>query len=223
MRTLIPFLFPLSAFAQEVQIVPYADLKGQLSAIVDFEAFDKYLSPGTKLDGVQDFGGLSAAERFFGQYIQEVEGFDTLDGLPAGPLVLMTGAPGENLAVTFYFMIGNHLVGHAAPGYPENHAGGEGSIAILFDTDQRAFGFRVAAEPAPDEGDPPKGRMWVTLYDRAGNQIDRLPITLDWGRQGYGFERTSGQSDIAGFTIENRDPAGIAIDDVIFELSEPTS
>ena len=62
MRTLIPFLFPLSAFAQEVQIVPYADLKGQLSAIVDFEAFDKYLSPGTKLDGVQDFGGLSAAE-----------------------------------------------------------------------------------------------------------------------------------------------------------------
>ena len=186
-------------------------------------AFDDMDYPaGTKLDGIQDFGGVRGAERFFGQYVEQVDGFDRITGVPVFPLKLMPGRERENLAVTFYFMITNHLVGHAAPGYPENRAGGEGSIALLFDNEQRALGFIVAAEPRPKE-DRPQSVMTVSFYSGDGRLIDRLNVPLAWGRKGYGFVREGNIPDIAGITIENRDPAGIAIDDIIFDAVVPQS
>ena len=223
MRSLFLLLLPTGVFAQGITPVPYPELQNRLTEIIDFESFDKYLTPGTKLDGVQNFGGLSAAERFFGQFVEDRDGFDTLDGAPTGPLRLSAGKPSENLSVTFYFMLTNHLVGNAAPGYPESHAGGEGSISLLFDDDQSAIGFLVAAEPLPEDASQPKGQMTVTFYDRLGRRLDRLLIELEFGRSGYGFATANGQPEIAGITIENRDPAGIAIDDVIFGSTGPSS
>ena len=60
--------------------------------------------------------------------------------------------------------------------------------------------------------------MQVTFHGRDGTIIDRLDLELEWGRNGYGFARPDDQRDIAGITIENRDPGGIAIDDIIFDL-----
>ena len=211
------------AAADGIRTVPYDDLKTRLARIVDFENFSRYMSPGTRLEGVQDFDGVRAAERFSGQITQQNEGFDQILGDPLPPLTLAAGREFENLAVTFYFMITNHLVGHAAPGYPEDKAGGEGAIALMFDHPQSALGFRVAAEPAPKDGNVPKGLMTVTFYDVAGKRIDLMTIPLDWGRAGYGFEKTDKVPDILGITIENRDPAGIAIDDIIFDVTQPSS
>ncbi|MEO0990736.1 MAG: hypothetical protein AAFX00_07295 [Pseudomonadota bacterium] len=203
------------AFAQ-VERVPYDPLVPELGRIIDFESYPKKMSPGTRLDGVQAFEGAAFGERFTGQSVEQEDGFDRIVGPPHGPLALASGRPAENLSVTFYFLITNHLVGNAAPGYPESRAGGEGAIAILFEADQRAIGFRVAAEPAP-ETPTPKGEMTVSFYRRDGSLITETTLPLDWGRGSYGFARTDGSYDIAGVTITNRDPAGIAIDDVIFE------
>lgn len=223
MRWLIFICLPIAAEAQAVTPVPYAPLLERLDQIVDFEDFDRFMSPGIRLEGVQDFGGLKAAERFSGQVTQQSDGFDQLLGSPLPPLTLAAGKEYENLAVTFYILITNHLVGHAAPGYPENRAGGEGAIAVLFDSDQSALGFQVAAEPQPDDPNTPAGVMTVSFYSRDGQLIDRAEVVLDWGRAGYGFERVNQIRDIAGITIENRDPAGIAIDDIIFDTTTPSS
>lgn len=210
-------LAALKAQAQVVQ-VPYAPLVEELGRVIDFESFPKYMSPGTRLDDVQDLDGASFAERFLGQEVLQDQGFDALSGAPLAPLTLVPGAPKENLSVTFYFLISNHLVGNAAPGFPESRAGGEGAIAALFDINQRALGFRVAAEPTPEtEPAPPKGRMTVRFYRRDGSLIDELDLALEWGRAGYGFAMADDSRDIAGITITNRDPAGIAIDDIVFD------
>ena len=65
--------------------------------------------------------------------------------------------------------------------------------------------------------------MQVAFYDRAGRTIDRLEVPLNWVRKGNGFQRVFGDNDIAGITIENLDPAGIAIDNIIFDVTRPSS
>ena len=214
------FLCPSPGWAG-VLLVPYDPLARELDTLIDFENYNKFLSPGLRLDDVQHFDGAAFGERFNGQATLNKEGFDTVFGTPSPPLSIVPGVPGENLAVTFYFLLSNHLVGHAAPGYPENRAGGEGAIAILFDRDQRALGFRVAAEPEPKEPQT-KGQMTVRFFRRDGSEISRMDVTLNWGRKGYGFRRRGETPDIAGVSITNRDPAGIGIDDLIFDAETVT-
>ncbi|NRB00023.1 MAG: hypothetical protein HRU32_09415 [Rhodobacteraceae bacterium] len=207
-------VFPAISFA-EVARVPYDPLVEELDTLIDFENYTKFLSPGLRLDDVQSFKGAAFGERFAGQTTVMDNGFDIVQGRPMAPLTLVPGVAGQNLAVTFYFMLSNHLVGHAAPGYPENRAGGEGAISIMFDNDQYAIGFRVASEPEPSEP-MAKGEMTVRFFRRDGSEIATLPVTLDWGRKGYGFRRSGDTTDITGVSITNRDPAGIGIDDLIF-------
>ncbi|MEM6636660.1 MAG: hypothetical protein AAF667_12300 [Pseudomonadota bacterium] len=220
-NTLVLTLAFAGPVAADIVRVPYDPLLSELDTQIDFETYPKKMSPGTKLDNVQSFDGASFGERFRGQSVVQEDGFDALAGIPSGPLEVYAGAPSENLSVTFYFLISNHLVGNAAPGFPESYAGGEGAIAVLFDRDQRAIGFRVAAEPEPDT-QAEKGVMTVSFFRRDGSIITQKTLPLDWGRGSYGFARTEDQRDIAGVTITNRDPAGIAIDDVIFDSQTVT-
>ena len=222
-RALCLILLPSALNAQAVEAVPYSTLETQLAARVDFETFPKHLSPGLPLEGVYDFEGVSLAERFLGQGLRQEDGFDRLTLSPVAPLRLVPGAEGQNLAVAHIFFLTNQIKGIAPPGFPAQEAGGEGAIAILFDHDQFAVGFRVAAEPTPDEDLANKGWMRVSFYRRDGSLIALAQVALDWGRKGYGFMRAAKVRDIAGITIENHDPAGIAIDDILFDVREPTS
>lgn len=218
MRTLIALLFCVSpALADPILRVPYSELEPRLVNRVDFETYPRHLSPGTMLEGVQTFEGASIAERFVGQVITQHQGFDRLTPMAQGPLRLQAGAPGQNLSVSFIFMLSNQLEGLAPPGYPAREASGEGAISILFDRDQFALGFRVAAELPPREAGPARGMMTVTFYRRDGSMIDTMPVELEWGRAAYGFLRNGEERDIAGIAITNSDPAGIAIDDLIFD------
>lgn len=219
MRRLFALFLALPAHAEPGAVVqvPYDLLARELSEIIDFEDYPARLSPGLNLDQTLFFEGASIGERFAGQITHVSDGYDTLVGLPQPPLAVLPGAAGHNLTVTHIFVLSTQLQGLAPPGFPDRDAGGEGAVAILFEQDQRALGFRVAAEPRPD-GPAPQGRMTVAFLDRQGQEIDRLEVLLDWGRQGYGFARTGAQADIAGITIVNRDPGGIAIDDIVFDL-----
>ncbi|MEM1066836.1 MAG: hypothetical protein AAF771_01420 [Pseudomonadota bacterium] len=218
MRALLALLaLTLPVSADPVVRVPYAELEGRLVARIDFEDYPRHLSPGTKLDGIQPAKGAAFGERFEGQTLLASDGYDVVVADPAGPLRLAAGAPGENLSVSFIYMLSNQLEGLASPGYPAREASGEGAVAVLFERDQFALGFRVAAEPQPRDGAGEPGRMTVAFYRRDGVRIAELEIALDWGRGDYGFLREGEAADIAGITITNRDPAGIAIDDLIFD------
>ncbi|MCG6902061.1 MAG: hypothetical protein LJE68_05210 [Rhodobacter sp.] len=212
-----------AAQSQAIQQVPYAQLEDELTARIDFEGFPRLPSPGSQLDGIQAFDGALIGERFDGQMIAQDHGFDILHLAPTPPLRLRPGANGENLAVEFVFFMSNQLKGMAPPGFPERNGGGEGAVAILFERDQSALGFRVTAEPDPKNPEIAKGRMTVAFYRRDGALIDRLDVELGWLLAGYGFQRSDGAEDIAGIAITNRDPQGVMIDDVIFDRVLVTS
>ena len=205
------------AQSQAIEPVPYADLETELTTRIDFESYPKILSPGQPLDTIEVFDGAQFAERFRGQLLTQTAGFDDLFALPVSPLTLQPGQPGQNLAVMFIFYMSNQLKGMAPPGFPAEHAGGEGAVSILFDRDQSALGFRVTSEPAPRDATTPKGQMTVAFYRRDGFLLDTLQVDLDWVLGSYGFSRSNGARDIAGISITNRDPAGVSIDDVIFD------
>ncbi len=216
MRWFVLFLaYP--AAAQEVTLVPYSPLTENLSEIIDFEEFPSQLSPGMNHDNPLIFHGATMGERFDGQRTAPDASYDALNGQPLPGLVVKPGAPGENLSVTHIYFQSNQLQGLGPEGFPSRDAGGEGAIAIVFEQDQEQLGFKVSAEIKPDEP-APLGRMTVTFHARDGRIIEQLEVPLDWGRNGYGFERAGGVADIAGVTIENRDPGGIAIDDIVFDL-----
>lgn len=220
MRGLLPCLFILGlpASADPITLVPYETLEPRLVSRIDFEDFPRQMSPGLSLDGVVDFEGASMGERFSGHVLTERDGFDRLSHLPLPPLRLEPGAEGQNLAVSFLYMMSNQLGGLGPAGFPSRDAGGEGSIAVLFDRDQFALGFKVAAEPTPEVA-APKGRMNVAFFRRDATFISVLTIGLDWGFSSYGFVRENDAEDIAGMVITNLDPEGIAIDDLIFDTS----
>ncbi|MEM1386933.1 MAG: hypothetical protein AAF626_04180 [Pseudomonadota bacterium] len=219
MRSLAFLLIILAAPLQAAELVrvPYSTLAQTLSERIDFEQFPSQLSPGINQDAPLVFEGATLGERFAGQVAAEAAFFDTLSGAPEPGLVIRPGAPGQNLTITHIYFQTNQLQGLGPSGYPTRDAGGEGAIAILFEQDQQAFGLKVSAELRPDTPEP-KGTMTITAHRRDGSVIDRIRVPLDWGRNGYGFARPGDEDDIAGITIENRDPGGIAIDDIIFDL-----
>lgn len=208
----------LPAWADPVILVPYEELEPRLVNRIDFEGFPRHMSPGVSLDGIVDLDGASLGERFTGHVLTERDGFDWLSHWPLPPLKLEPGADGQNLAVSFLYTMSNQLGGLGPRGFPSRDAGGEGSIAILFDRDQFALGFKVAAEPEP-EVPGPKSRMHVAFFRRDATLVSELTIGLDWGFAAYGFERDGKTEDVAGIVITNLDPEGIAIDDLIFDTN----
>jgi hypothetical protein len=222
LRVLIMLLLPGILHAQAIERIPYADLEVLLAERLDFEAMPRHLSPGLPLEGLQSFDGASIGERFLGQGIEQEDGFDRLTFAPIGPLTLVPGDEGQNLAVAHIFFLSNQIKGIAPPGFPAREAGGEGSIAVLFDQDQFAVGFRVAAEPEIEAGTEP-GWMRVSFFRRDGTLVSSHIVELALGLGSYGFQRAGKVRDIAGLSIENHDPAGIAIDDVLYDVRQPTS
>ncbi|MEL6645737.1 MAG: hypothetical protein AAFQ79_17535 [Pseudomonadota bacterium] len=218
MRALLALLaLTLPAHTEPITLVPYTDLEPRLTTRVDFEDFPRRLSPGISLDGIQPVEGAALGERFQGQLIWQQDGFDRTGLIPDAPLALVAGAEGQNLSIALIYQLSNQLQGLAPPGYPATNAEGEGSVAVLFDRDQFALGFRVAAEPRPRDGNGTPGQMTVQFFARDARLIAEKTVTLGWGRQAYGFVREGEATDIAGITITNADPAGIAIDDLIFD------
>ena len=69
------------------------------------------------------------------------------------------------------YVLANQIKGIAPPGFPAQEAGGEGAIAVLFDHDQFATGFRVAAEPEPKDAPPYEGWMRLSFFRRDGSLI----------------------------------------------------
>ncbi len=184
------------------------------NTLEDFESLIGGGAPGTNYDSVISLSGISFGERFDGQGITDTGGFDSVPGLPTGPLTLVAGAAGQNLHV---ITAGgsNVLDGLGAAGFPNLGAIGEGAIAILFDSDQFEFGLTLAGVG------PGASVVEFDFYARDGSLIESTSL-FPISSGAIAFRRAGDVEDIAGVVMTNLDPSGLAIDNVRFNVVIPT-
>ena len=183
--------------------IPYQSLVGPAVSFDTVTAQD--------FEGILDIGPAMFAERFVGQPRSYSGNFDVLGTGISGPLALAAGAPGANLAV--YQWNGGHiLLGMGWLGQDLPQAIGEGSIAALFAADQSAFGFEFIGVDG--------GSATLHFFRRDGALIDAI-VLQNLVNGAFVFSRGGGAADIAGFSLFNDDPDGIAIDNLRFTAQLP--
>jgi len=195
-----------SSFAAPINSIAPGSLTG--GQVTTFDDVAGGGAPGTNYNGVFVSGGVSFAERFVGQSLSNVGGFDTLSGTPGAPLALQLGAVNQNLNIFLNFS-SQVLTGLGPLGFPDSDAIGEGSFAALFSTDQSEFGFDLVG------GDG--GSATVNFFRRDGSLIDAIVLN-SLSSQSYAFARDANVFDIAGISIHNNDGGGIGFDNLRFNV-----
>ncbi len=222
MGRLLIFLACLAGAASAQEILPadYAALGRELTQLADFETLPQRREPGFRLDRLYRHRGMWLGERLAGQTVSSIGAHDSLAGFPDAPLAVLPGAPGRNQSIAFHRGFGsNALFPLGKIGFPDLEARGEGSVAVLFDQNQWALAFKVHSGYARPLGGAAKtGALIVTFYDRRGKVIARTSRDLAVGINLFGFRRAGRRADIAAITVENTDPGGIALDDLIYDL-----
>lgn len=216
-------LLPAAAQASELQKVPYDTLRNQPHRVETFDALPSVTEPGINFDQHWRAPGLSIAEKLLGQGIAETDTdygrFDHLIGVPGAPPRVIPGNPGQNFTIAHHDGFGSNALFPLGPvGLAGADGRGEGSIAFTFDDPQFAFGLRLHAEYPDPLGERPMPRAAeVAFYDVNARLLTRFVLPLQRGvmslawRSGYG---------VAAVTIENTDPGGIAIDDILYEVED---
>ncbi|MCK0149028.1 hypothetical protein MWU54_03250 [Marivita sp. S6314] len=212
-----------AAGANELRKVPYDSLRSQPHRIETFDSLPRVTEPGINFDHHWRAPGLSIAEKLLGQGIEEVTTdygrFDHLVGLPGAPPRVIPGQSGQNLTIAYHDGFGSNALFPLGPvGLAGADGRGEGSIAFTFDDPQFAFGLRLHAEyPDPLAQRPMPRAAEVTFYDVNARVLTRFVLPLGRGvmslawRSGYG---------VAAVTIENTDPGGVALDDILYEVED---
>ncbi|WP_051539736.1 hypothetical protein [Sulfitobacter sp. 20_GPM-1509m] len=180
-----------------------------LTQIITFDDQPASFGPGIHLDTVLDLNGARFGERFSGQSLSTTGTHDNVTGAALGPpLVLIAGDAGQNLALVHMGGAARTvLVGYGTAGFPKRDAQGEGAIAVQFDRDQPALAFDLRG----GEG----GIAQVQFLRRDGSSLGTLQLG-PLGEDRFGFSRSDGASDIAGFVLTNFDDQGLALDNLRF-------
>lgn len=151
--------------------------------------------------------GANFAERFFGQEL-------TIDQRPDFKNEILSATATNPLTLHVDPATGNLFVGDFGdPGGPAlfgqvEGSVGEGAMAALFDQDHKAIAFDVVGANG--------GPATLYFFSRNGTFLGEAAIQI-LGNVRYAFQRVSGATDIAGFSIYNLDGAGIGIDNVAFD------
>lgn len=224
-RTVATALVVVLSGPAAAQVVPdsYADLARALDGRIRFETLPQRPEPGFDIDAPLREPGARIGEHFAGQGAAG-KPHDRLTGTPRAPLRVEPGAPGRNLSIAFHRGFGSNALFALGPdGFPALSARGEGAVAVLFDRDQAAIGLRVHSDYADPLGaGAPRGEVILHLYTRKGRLIARTRHPLRQGINQIALRRSGNIPDIAGFTLINTDPGGIAIDDILFRLAALT-
>lgn len=209
--------------AAQVRPESYTALAREADGRIGFETLPQRPEPGFDLDAPLREPGATIGERFAGQRATGTP-HDHLSGGPSAPLTVAPGPPGRNLSVAFHRGFGSNALFPLGPdGFPALTARGEGAAAVLFDHDQAAFGLLVHSDYADPLGArAPRGDVVLRLYDRTGRLIGTARQRLEQGINRIALRRDGNIPDIAGVTITNTDPGGIAIDDILFQKAALT-
>lgn len=205
--------------------MPYDNLKQELSNTLTFETLPQRPEPGFNLDHPLRSAGAWVGEHFAGQSIVEVKAangtlHDAL-GHPFGhrPLSVKPGPKRRNLSVAYHRGFQSNAVLPLGPdGFDAISGRGEGALAVVFDSDQQAVGFRLHTDYAAPLGSPSqKGEVQAHFFSRQGYPLGDVTLAPARGPTDHGFRVYSGPL-IGGILITNTDPGGIAIDDILFQI-----
>lgn len=224
-RFVLLCLFWAQPLWADIVVVPYADLRPKLSSTITFETLPQSPEPGFNLDHPLRSAGAWVGEHFAGQSMTQAmaENGTAHDALahPFGhrPLTIQPGAPRRNLSVAFHRGFGSNAILPLGPdGFDAVSGRGEGALAVVFDNDQQAVGFRVHTDyAAPLGGTRPRGTLTVNFFTRQGYVLDEYVFEPGTGISEFGFRVAQGPL-IAGMILTNTDPGGIAIDDILFQI-----
>lgn len=212
-------LFAAPLAADETSPTDYAALRARATGIIHFETFPTRPEPGHALDHGIAFAGGRIGTGFLGQTTSAAGPFDRLHGQPAAPLTLLTGPAGAGLSVAYHRGFGSMALFPVGPaGFPALEARGEGSVAILFDEETCAVGLMVHTDYADDlgVGGVETGRVTLTAYARDGTLLGQIRRQAGRGVSAHAIAVGGGIARLAGVTVENDDPGGIALDDIAF-------
>ena len=214
---------PGLASANELRSVPYDTLRALPHRIGTFDSLPSVTEPGVDFHQHWRAPGLSIAEHLLGQRLEESHTahgrFDMLKGLPSAPLRVIPGPPGQNFTVAHHAGFGSNALFPLGPvGNTGADGRGEGSIAIAFDDPQFAFGLRLHAEyPDPLGQRPMPQTAQVAFYDADARRIAEIVLPLGHGVISLAWR--SGQG-VAALTIQNTDPGGLALDDILYDVAD---
>jgi hypothetical protein len=213
-------LLPSAVSTGLIQQIDPSTLVGR--GLITFHDVAGGSGPGTNYDGILTSGGAQFAERFVGQALSTLSvpfsgDFDVLSDSASNPLALQVGAPNQNLDVFTDIFGDNILAGLGPVGFPDLDAIGAGSVALLFSSDKSEVGFDVFGI---DGG----GSITIDFFRRDGSLIDTISIPTVAGTDvvTLSFQRVPTINDIAGFSIQNTDPAGLGYDNIRFGTSMVT-
>lgn len=206
----------------EIVAAPYEEVAAELGGVFDFESFEVLPEPGLRIDGVILGQGLSIGERFEGQRMLEVWPREFARPLDLDGLNVLPGAPGENHAVAFHAGFGSNALFPLGPeGFDRVEGRGEGVTSVRYLSPQSAIGFRLHADYADPLGTrPAPGLLWVHFFDPEGGHLASEMVDLHDGVMALAWRSMS--DPISGIQIEEVDPGGIAIDDILFALDDLT-
>jgi hypothetical protein len=211
--------------AQELQIneTPYADLKALKPTV---ETFQRHAQ--ASIWDELEIEKAQVGQMLRGQSLQARtgRGLDThwvlADRTAEAPLALATGSEGPVAGVVRDAAFG----GYALTGVGPKQTGmgrywlGTGVVTILFDELQCLIGLRTWLDGGQDNivmRDFPEGNLNVIFWNDAGEELADFRRTLDQGLVEIGYIQSAGSyPEIKAVTIQNLDPGGIGIDEILY-------
>lgn len=177
------------------------------------------LADGAVIDGLLLSGGVQFGERFAGQELAVAKAprpgaiaqdwFDDLSfGAPTAGLTLLAGAAGANLGAYQYGDADGVAIFGIGPQNPDgSDPSGFGALSARFASPVSALGLQLR--------DTDGGAITLQLYRTDGSLIEAVDLS---GRTDgrYGFARSGGEADIAGFSLTHRDSYyGVSLDNLV--------
>lgn len=213
------------AGAQELQIneAPFAEIKALKPVIETFEAYPQVSIWEDLVIEKARIGQILAGQSLQARTGRALDDHWVLaDRSAQEPLALAVGSEGPVAAVVRDAAFG----GYALAGIGPRQSGigrarlGTGVVTILFDELQCLFGLRVALD---GEGDNivmrshPEGNLNVIFWNEAGQELANFKRFLDQGVIEVAYIQSSGSNpEIKAVTIQNLDPGGIGIDEILY-------
>lgn len=211
--------------AQELRIneTPYADLKALKPTA---ETFQSHAGVSIWDELVIDKARVGQILRGQSLQARTGRGLDThwvlADRTAEVPLQLATGSEGPVAGVVRDAAFG----GYALAGVGPKQTGigrywlGTGAVTILFDELQCLFGLRTALDGGQDNivmREFPEGNLNVIFWNEAAEELADFRRYLDQGILEIGYIQSSGSNpEIKAVTIQNLDPGGIGIDEILY-------
>ncbi|MFC6759304.1 hypothetical protein ACFQFQ_07065 [Sulfitobacter porphyrae] len=127
MRALFLSLLPTGLLACGAPVCLVNPDSLALTRVITFDDIPSGAGPGLRVDDVMNLDGAQFGEIFAGQGLAAAGAHDQVIGAALGPLILLPGAPGQNLSVVNFY--GNTVLnGYGPAGFPRREGQGKARL-----------------------------------------------------------------------------------------------